>query len=56
MDVAGRILHQLTDQVVMLPLVYDTDVCVVTNRLQDADTLRNLTSGHAWDAQRWGVS
>lgn len=55
MGVAGQILHHITDQVVMMPLVYDTDVLVASNRLQNATTLLTLTSGRAWDAQTWDV-
>jgi peptide/nickel transport system substrate-binding protein len=55
MRVAGQILHHITDQAVTMPLVYDTDVVVASSRLQNAATLMNLTSGHAWDAQTWDV-
>jgi peptide/nickel transport system substrate-binding protein len=55
MQVAGQILHHVTDQLPLLPLFYDMEVALASNRVQNATPLLLPGSGQMWDAQDWDV-
>ncbi len=56
MDVVGQILAQITDQVALLPLFYDMDIMLSSNRLLNADAaLRVAGAAQAWNAYDWDV-
>ncbi len=56
MEVTGQILSHLTDQVTVLPLFYDMDIMLSSNRLLNADhVLRVDGAAQAWNAHEWDV-
>jgi peptide/nickel transport system substrate-binding protein len=56
MSLTGQILHHITDQVALLPLFYDMDIMLTSNRLRGPeDSLRGDSSAQAWNAHLWDV-
>jgi hypothetical protein len=56
MDLVGQIVGHITDQVALLPLFYDMDVMLTSNRLLNADAaLRADGAAQAWNAYEWDV-
>jgi peptide/nickel transport system substrate-binding protein len=56
MDLVGQIVGHITDQVALLPLFYDMDVMLSSNRLLNADAaLRVDGAAQAWNAYEWDV-
>jgi peptide/nickel transport system substrate-binding protein len=53
-DLLGKILNHLSDQVVMTPLFWDIEVILLGNRIQNV-TARHRQSSHAWNAREWDV-
>jgi peptide/nickel transport system substrate-binding protein len=54
MQVAGQILHHMTDQVIALGLYFDTEPTAIANRLVNVNA-RNQQSTQAWNAHEWDV-
>jgi ABC-type transport system substrate-binding protein len=51
----GQILHQMTDQMVVLGRFYDTEATAVNSRLLGA-TARNKNSTQSWNVHLWDVA
>jgi ABC-type transport system substrate-binding protein len=56
MDVAGRIVHHLTDQVVAMPTFYDVLGTMTGNRLRGVPTTAAQGMTTTWNAHEWDVS
>jgi ABC-type transport system substrate-binding protein len=54
MQVASRIVQQIADQVVLMPLYYYADPTMLANRLVNA-TARGPSSTQAWNVHEWDV-
>jgi ABC-type transport system substrate-binding protein len=50
----GDIVHQMTDEVIWVPLFFDTEPSLINNRLVNIDG-RGDDSRHTWNAQDWDV-
>lgn len=49
MQVLGQVLHHVTDQLPVMPVLFDPDALMVSNRL------KNVEPGTPWKAQQWEV-
>jgi len=56
MQVAGQILHQVTEQLAVMPLFYDMEIGLVSHRVQHATPLLAPTDSRAWNAQEWDIA
>jgi hypothetical protein len=54
MEVLRSIVHQFTDQLVLLPLSYTTNHVAVGNRIKDLGG-RGPNSTEGWNAEQWEV-
>lgn len=54
-EILGRIVHLITDQVVVIGLFYDVEVTVMTTRMKNVLT-RGDQQGEAWNAHEWDVA
>jgi hypothetical protein len=52
--IGGQIVRHMTDRVVEMPLFYDTEPTLISNRVKNL-TSRQLRSSHAWNAIEWDV-
>ena len=50
----GDIVHKMTDDVIWVPLFFDTEPTLINNRLINLDG-RSDDSRHTWNAQDWDV-
>ncbi len=48
----GQIVHHMTDQLIEMPLFYDTEPTLIRNNLKNI-TARQLRSSHAWNGHEW---
>lgn len=55
-QVAGQILHHMTDQLPVMPLFYDMEIAVVSNRTQNATPLLVPGQSQVWNAQEWDIT
>lgn len=53
-EIIGQIIHQISDQLIMLPLFYGAEPVVIGNRLANVGT-RTPSATQAWNAQDWDV-
>jgi len=53
MEIAGQIIHQMTDQLTIMPLFYDPGIGFVANRLRNVPSMGDLPP---WNAHQWDVS
>jgi ABC-type transport system substrate-binding protein len=53
-EILGRLVHFITDQVLVIGLFYDVEVTVTTSRLVNVMT-RGDQMGEAWNAHEWDV-
>lgn len=51
---AGEVLHHVTDQLVVMPLLWDVEVALISNRLVNI-AARHKDSSNAWNAHEWDV-
>jgi peptide/nickel transport system substrate-binding protein len=56
MQIAGQILHHITDQVVAMPLFYDMEVALVSHRVQNAVSLLQSGTGQVWNGHEWDTT
>ncbi len=57
MDILARAIAHLTEQVVMLPLFYNTEFTLVANRLENAQSRKASTgSAQAWSSYEWDIT
>ncbi len=56
MQVAGQILNHITSQLVVLPLFYDMEVSLISDRLQNATPLTQGGTSQVWNGQEWDVT
>lgn len=54
LQLAGQLLHRLTDQVVIIGLFYDVEVTLAAERIKNL-TGRSADSGEAWNAELWDL-
>jgi len=55
MQAAGRILHHLTDQVALMPLFYDMEASLVSDRMQNVSPLAQSATSQMWNGHEWDV-
>ncbi len=55
MQVAGQILNHITAQLVALPLFYDMEVSLTSDRLLNATPLTQGGTSQVWNGQEWDV-
>jgi hypothetical protein len=55
MQAAGAVIRHLTDQVVLMDLVYDAGLTVIGNRLQNVSSSFTSGAGITWNAHLWDV-
>ncbi len=55
MQIAGRIVNYVTDQLVFLPLFYDLSPTLVGNRLMNVPRQLGRSATPTWNAQQWDV-
>jgi ABC-type transport system substrate-binding protein len=55
MQVAGQILNHITSWLVVLPLFYDMEVSLTSDRLQNATPLTQGGTSQVWNGQDWDV-
>jgi ABC-type transport system substrate-binding protein len=53
-QVVGQIVHKMTDELVWIPLFFDTEPALISNRLVNV-TGRGDESRHTWNAKDWDV-
>jgi len=53
-QVVGQIIHQISDQLIMLPLFYGAEPVVLGNRLSNVGA-RTSSATQGWNAQDWDV-
>jgi peptide/nickel transport system substrate-binding protein len=51
-QVAGQVLRHITEQLVVMPLVWDVEPTLISNRLINI-TARHKDSSNAWNAHEW---
>jgi peptide/nickel transport system substrate-binding protein len=54
-DLLGQILHQLSDQVVVIVLFWDVEPILIGNRIQNVSARHRLSS-HGWNASQWDLA
>lgn len=54
LHLAGQIIRQLTEEVVVLPLFYDAEAIAIHHRIV-GPAARHQHSNHAWNAHEWDV-
>lgn len=51
----GEIIHHMTDQLTVLPLFYDVNVSLISNRLQNVGAAHAVGT-EAWNAELWDLT
>jgi peptide/nickel transport system substrate-binding protein len=55
MEAAGQILRQMTDDLAVMPLFFDMEVALVSNRVRNATPLLAEGSSRYWNAHEWEI-
>jgi peptide/nickel transport system substrate-binding protein len=55
MEAAGQILHHMTDQLAVMPMFFDMEVALVSNRVRNATPLMGAGTSRYWNAHEWEV-
>ncbi len=55
MEAAGQILHHMTDQLAVMPLFFDMEVALVSDRVRNATPLLAEGSSRFWNAHKWEI-
>ena len=55
LDVVGQIIHELSDQLVLLPLYYGAEPAVIGKRLANVG-VKTTGSTAAWNAHEWDLN
>ena len=55
MDVLRQIVHQFTDQLILLPQAYTTNHMVVGNRYKNV-VGRGSSASDAWNVEQWDIA
>jgi peptide/nickel transport system substrate-binding protein len=55
-QVLGQILHMMTDQLLVMGIIYEADPYLIANRIVNMNPPRgNVRSPHAWNGHEWDI-